>query len=1024
MLKETLIHTIKMLIEGSTGLIFFKGFNKEMIQEAASELYIDADVLANKEDIEKQIQAGKRVGLFEHAITLGDKQVIYRNNLFYQDFTFVKKDEASKKIMQEIKQEKDYIYDYYIRYEDLGEYYKFYYNSIYKTKKIFEAKEIQSKTSKKEPIYFKSYKYDLFLINLLNGKDHEVNVVCKNTDEYEQAKVIMSYLDTPYSLTIENRDHIVENCLVKAQKVKVKKEYTELLKKYWGEEASFRNLKFYKNPQTKEIAELSQGQLISTIITQTNLCKQNKAYQDIFITAPTGAGKSLLFQIPSIYLHENRNALTIIITPLIALMKDQVDGMEARGMHYATYLNSTIDFTQREMRIAAIKNGEKSLLYIAPELLVNTSLEYFIGDREIGLFVVDEAHTVTSWGKDFRIDYWFLGDYLLNLRQNGRRFPVLCLTATAVYGGKEDVVNETINTLNLMNPCIYLGNVKRENIRYYITTSTKDEIKGSLKEYKQKKVELFIKRCLIKREKALIYCPYVVQVNELYEALPEKMKLKVGKYHARLSNDLRLTMQEDFKKGNKLVMICTKAFGMGIDDPNITNIYHYAPTGNLADYVQEIGRAARNPAINGLAKSDYLDSDLRYVDTLYSVSGFKDFQLREVIRKIYSIYEEKQSKNLLISPETFSYLFDSDNLDGKVKNALFLIEKDLEVKYGFKLLSVVPQSVNRQNYVCVPYDKEEEFLSKYKKYCTLLKDDAKVSTNSIGAVTTITHFGNIFRVNMAELWQNEFENLTFIEFKRQFFNGDLFADRSVGKPLAMLRFMLEYNYDYATVQSSFKQALLKLTKIFDEYHTINKYFTEEQFRASLTNAFPEIMSHLDITNMLLDLFTTSQVASLENLNRGKSLNRVKFIQRRHDSNTNITSFRVCNTNYNNLDYHYSYILTRFVPNRSQAYHSFITYHRDGSKAEELELASLLELLNLASYQVYGGNNSEVALTIYEPKGVSEVLENDYMNTEVAAIKNQRKASIEILKKFFGNSLESDERWEFVENYFLGKDVLA
>lgn len=137
-------------------------------------------------------------------------------------------------------------------------------------------------------------------------------------------------------------------------------------------------------------------------------------------------------------------------------------------MHCATFLNSNVSHEEREERLNAIHNGEKSILYLAPEMLLTTSLETLLGNRRLGLFVVDEAHTVTSWGKDFRADYWFLGDYLERQRRNGLHFPVLCLTATAVYGGQDDVVQDTIDTLKLNNPILYLGRVRRDNINFDI----------------------------------------------------------------------------------------------------------------------------------------------------------------------------------------------------------------------------------------------------------------------------------------------------------------------------------------------------------------------------------------------------------------------------------------------------------------------------------------------------------------------------------------------------------------------------
>lgn len=131
-------------------------------------------------------------------------------------------------------------------------------------------------------------------------------------------------------------------------------------------------------------------------------------------------------------------------------------------MKTATCINSSISYEARQQRINEIRSGKKSIVYLAPELLLATGLQTLLGKRKIALLVIDEAHTVTSWGRDFRSDYWFLGDFLKSAKKNGYAFPVLCLTATAVYTGVDDVVNDTIAELDLNNPILHLGNVKRK----------------------------------------------------------------------------------------------------------------------------------------------------------------------------------------------------------------------------------------------------------------------------------------------------------------------------------------------------------------------------------------------------------------------------------------------------------------------------------------------------------------------------------------------------------------------------------
>ena len=156
-----------------------------------------------------------------------------------------------------------------------------------------------------------------------------------------------------------------------------------------------------------------------------------------------------------------------------------------RGVKTATCINSSISYETRQQRINEIRSGKKSIVYLAPELLLATGLQILLGERKIGLLVIDEAHTVTSWGRDFRSDYWFLGDFLKSVKKNGYAFPVLCLTATAVYTGVDDVVNDTIAELDLNNPILHLGNVKRKNIRFDISCRQKNEYGEKLETIKK-----------------------------------------------------------------------------------------------------------------------------------------------------------------------------------------------------------------------------------------------------------------------------------------------------------------------------------------------------------------------------------------------------------------------------------------------------------------------------------------------------------------------------------------------------------
>ena len=255
---------------------------------------------------------------------------------------------------------------------------------------------------------------------------------------------------------------ITKETLLKVDLPDLYEEYLEVLHRK-NKTYNFYDIEMYKDPfNTNEIFKLNQSIIIDTIYKNILKAQDGEYPRDIFVTAPTGAGKSILFQIPAILAAERNNLVTIVISPLIGLMNDQVENIKSMTRCAAT-INSDFTPFEKEKIKEDIKNGKISILYISPEsLLSNTDITTFIGGRQIGLLVIDEAHTVATWGKNFRPDYWYLGDYLNKLRHNSKHlFPIATFTATATIGnGTEDMYHDIIDSLN-MSPIEFIGNVKR-----------------------------------------------------------------------------------------------------------------------------------------------------------------------------------------------------------------------------------------------------------------------------------------------------------------------------------------------------------------------------------------------------------------------------------------------------------------------------------------------------------------------------------------------------------------------------------
>ncbi|AEM73652.1 DEAD/DEAH box helicase [Caldicellulosiruptor acetigenus] len=810
--------------------------------------------------------------------------------------------------------------------------------------------------------------------------------------------------------------------------------YLYILKKYWGEENEFRELKFYKDPdKSLELETISQGHIISEIISQCEKAYNNDdSYNDIFITAPTGSGKSLLFQIPAIYLAEEKNAVTIIVSPLISLMRDQVESLKDNGVNFAETINSQVTYSEKEIIIQKLKDGEISIIYLSPEFLLSSPIETLIGNRKLGLFVIDEAHLVTTWGRDFRVDYWYLGDYIKKLRELlNMKFPVVCLTATAVYQGPDDMVLETVENLNLRKCKYYLGPAKRENIEFEIKYHK--DLVGSHDRFKIERAKERIEEFLERKEKSVIYCPYTTHVESIYNELDAKYKHFVGKYYGDLDKLTKNDNQVEFKEGLKKIMICTKAFGMGVDVKDIVNIYHYAPTGNLADYVQEIGRAARNPKlVKGKAIIDFTPKDLRYIRTLYGLSAIRQYQLKEMMRKLCEIYDEKKVRNILVSPEAFSYIFSNESdLENKVKSGLMLISKDLYQKYQYPVLFVRPRGLFSHNYIHVPYSIVGDFEEMFGEYLTEITiDNTRVipSIDKLNGDTKIIDSGKVFEINLAKLWEEKYSNKTFAEFKREFFEGSLFEFSDKIAP--RVRFRVVYKYDFDDVIKQMENVMEKLVYIFDELKTGrgNKLFTSNDFLELFKKYLSDFNVNTYIANLILQLFLVDEEDKLDAFTYNAT--DFKFIQHEVDAKSGEKRYRVCSYKYRNIKSHCIRLLFGMKPDRSissKIYEKYLPvskgeWSKDNKDVSEfIKIASLLEIFKLASYEVFGGRNIELFIRINDPQKLRYLANNPrYTNSILSDIERRRKKSEQILTEFFSKQIDNKTRWDIIELYFLGK----
>ncbi len=317
--------------------------------------------------------------------------------------------------------------------------------------------------------------------------------------------------------------------------------------------------------------------------------------KDTFVLMPTGGGKSLCFQIPALLL----DGLTIVISPLIALMKDQVDALRVNGIQ-AAYLNSSQTYQEQEAILNMPRSKNLKLLYLAPEKLLSNNLAFLNTLRSFGisLIAIDEAHCISHWGHDFRPEYLMLA----HLKKHFPEVPVIALTATADKLTQKDILEK----LELQNPAIFISSFNRENIRY--TVEPKDDSFSKLLDFLATR----------KDESGIIYCLSRKSTETLAADLAT-YGFKALAYHAGMEREQRSKNQEMFLRDEVRIIVATIAFGMGIDKSNVRYVVHMDLPKNIESYYQETGRAGR----------DGLDSEALLFYSFNDVSKLKRFALIE-----------------------------------------------------------------------------------------------------------------------------------------------------------------------------------------------------------------------------------------------------------------------------------------------------------------------------------------------------------------------------------------------------------
>lgn len=316
---------------------------------------------------------------------------------------------------------------------------------------------------------------------------------------------------------------------------------------------------------------------------------------------PTGGGKSLTFQLPALMEARAVHGLTVVISPLQSLMKDQVDNLADKGITDAVTINGLLDPITRALSIQRVQEGDASLLYIAPEMLRSKTIERILMVRHVVRFVIDEAHCLSSWGQDFRVDYLYIGKFIQEYQQKkGCRnsIPVSCFTATAKQKVVQDICDYFKRTLNL-DLELFASTASRTNLHYSVVHAETDEDKYT------KLRELVAESS----------CPTIVYVSRTRRTKELAAKLtrdgyKALPFNGKMDADEKIANQDAFMSDQVRIIVATSAFGMGVDKKDVGLVVHYDISDSLENYVQEAGRAGRDPHLNARCYVLYSDNDL------------------------------------------------------------------------------------------------------------------------------------------------------------------------------------------------------------------------------------------------------------------------------------------------------------------------------------------------------------------------------------------------------------------------------
>lgn len=410
----------------------------------------------------------------------------------------------------------------------------------------------------------------------------------------------------------------------------------------------------------------------------------------ILAVFPTGGGKSIAFQVPALMSGENARGLTIVISPLQSLMKDQVDNLEKAGITDAVTINGLLDPIERAKSFERVENGTASILYLSPESLRSRTIEHLILKRNVVRFVIDEAHCFSSWGQDFRVDYLYISDFIKAVQEKKQLedpIPVSCFTATAKQKVIQDIKAYFMENLQL-NLDVFNSSTSRSNLQYKVFFKDNED---------EKYITL---RNLLDQKK----CPSIIYVSRTYRAYKLAQRLTEDGYHAKpyhgkMDKTEKMENQDAFIRGDVEIMVATSAFGMGVDKKDVGMVIHYEISDSLENYVQEAGRAGRDENITADCYVLFNEEDLGKHFILLNQTKLNVREIQQVWKAIKDLtrFRSKVSNSALEIARKAGWDDNIAEIETRVTTAIAALENSGYLKRGQNMPRIYANSILAKN---------------------------------------------------------------------------------------------------------------------------------------------------------------------------------------------------------------------------------------------------------------------------------------------------------------------------------------